>query len=165
MKTCLDCDKPVSARAKRCRTHANLARNSDPDFIAKRSASMKKRLEDPAIRHEQVTRLRDALRHKLATDPDFVEQRREWGRQVGGWNRGRREPPELVRRRAESLSNNWLRHIPVEHRASYKRFIRRGYGVVESTRLIQEIVDAEKRQVHRRFEAAGFNVKALKESQ
>lgn len=158
-KPCPDCGKGIALRSKRCRGCHNATMNGDPERRRKAAETMRRKMAtDPEYRRLHMGRLADGLRRRIADDPAFAENRRQMGRQIGGWNKGLKTPADVLLRRGQAISNARLpKEVPLHLRDQYRNFMRR-YGKEEALRLIAEHIAAEVRRVQARFEAAGFSV-------
>lgn len=119
-----------------------------PQRRANASAAMKAHLSDPHVRANHIRRATEGLRRRLATDPDFVEQRREQGRAVGLSKLGVTPAGSASRIAAgKSSSATKLAWCPPEYRDEYKRLVKRqNIPAAQARPMIEDMVAADARR-------------------
>jgi hypothetical protein len=145
-RTCLDCGTPISVKSKgRCRSCNCAAGNSDPKRRAKASASMKRRLADPAERERQAELTRAGVARYLA-DPQNLERRRELGRVYGAPNIEATRSAESRAKAGRAISAVKLAHIPARFRDEYSRLKTKGLTKAERTMIVEWLLAQERRE-------------------
>lgn len=155
-----DCGKPlphnprrITAFCKSCSARVNGAR---PERRAKASAAMKARMMDPAYRAAHLSRTTNGTRKRLATDPAFVEFRREQGRALGNRKLGMTHHGAGSALRAANgrkSSETKLAWCPIEYRAEYRRLIKsQNLKAAEARPIIEDMIAADAR----RYAATGI---------
>lgn len=169
-RSCSDCGKGISASSKsgRCRACAFRHNLSDPEVNARRIANMVKSCREPAARARRASRSREAIRRKIATDPSYLESKREAGRRLAASRAGMDGRPaghESRIRAGRSISEYWMGWCPEEWRSQYHELIRRkGLRRAEAKAIIEDEIrraEASKTPFERQMEALKNGAKLI----
>ncbi|GGB14906.1 hypothetical protein GCM10011380_00390 [Sphingomonas metalli] len=144
MTGCLDCGKPISAGAKRCKRHANALRNGSPEMRENSSKRMRARQAAGMPRNNAA--ISSALKAFYA-DPAEREKMVERGRKaVTEWT------PEMKARRGRATAEGHRRRqeqrlawCPLDRRDELAKLCRR-YGAEEGRRIMREDLAAKERK-------------------
>jgi hypothetical protein len=147
---CSDCNAPITRQSKtgRCRNCARAVSMANPEIQAKRLQRLSERLRDPQVRAKVSRALVEAHRERMATDPAYVERRREEGRRLAATRLGHAAQPkgsQINRIKGQKLSDRRLGWCPREYRAFYQKMRRqRGKGADVAKRLTLEKIAADR---------------------
>lgn len=156
--TCADCGAPRFSRKPKkspyCFRCNGRHVGKSPQRRANASAAMKAHLADPHVRANHIRRAAEGLRRRLATDPEFAEQRRERGRIVGLSKLGvtpAGSPSRIAAGKTSSATK--LAWCPPEYRDEYKRLIKRqNMKAAEARPIIEDMIAVDAR----RYAATGI---------